>query len=161
MDCWEGKISTVSAPVNHGGEAVEFERGFCPFYGTGRGRGQRSSSGGEAVEFERRFRPLSGDWERNACLPSDCTGCCRELMLGEDTRPLKKLNKKGKKLKEEKLEKPPETPLVDVSETGQGQCGVSPERGRSGWASFPSCSVFLLLFPQSPCLVVGFFFFFH
>uniref|UniRef100_A0A8B9TIP1 Chromodomain helicase DNA binding protein 5 n=1 Tax=Anas platyrhynchos TaxID=8839 RepID=A0A8B9TIP1_ANAPL len=36
-----------------------------------------------------------------------------ELMLGEDTRPLKKLNKKGKKLKEEKLEKPPETPLVD------------------------------------------------
>uniref|UniRef100_A0A8B9MLI3 Chromodomain helicase DNA binding protein 5 n=1 Tax=Accipiter nisus TaxID=211598 RepID=A0A8B9MLI3_9AVES len=37
----------------------------------------------------------------------------RELMLGEDTRPLKKLNKKGKKLKEEKLEKPPETPLVD------------------------------------------------
>uniref|UniRef100_A0A8D2M506 Chromodomain helicase DNA binding protein 5 n=1 Tax=Zonotrichia albicollis TaxID=44394 RepID=A0A8D2M506_ZONAL len=38
---------------------------------------------------------------------------CEELMLGEDTRPLKKLNKKGKKLKEEKLEKPPETPLVD------------------------------------------------
>uniref|UniRef100_A0A8C6JTE1 DNA helicase n=1 Tax=Melopsittacus undulatus TaxID=13146 RepID=A0A8C6JTE1_MELUD len=37
----------------------------------------------------------------------------RELMLGEDMRPLKKLNKKGKKLKEEKLEKPPETPLVD------------------------------------------------
>ncbi|XP_027745107.1 chromodomain-helicase-DNA-binding protein 5 isoform X1 [Empidonax traillii] len=37
----------------------------------------------------------------------------RELMLGEDTRPLKKLNKKGKKVKEEKLEKPPETPLVD------------------------------------------------
>uniref|UniRef100_A0A8C8ED14 Chromodomain helicase DNA binding protein 5 n=1 Tax=Otus sunia TaxID=257818 RepID=A0A8C8ED14_9STRI len=38
----------------------------------------------------------------------------RELMLGEDTRPLKKLNKKGKKLKEEKLEKPPETPLPTV-----------------------------------------------
>uniref|UniRef100_A0A8B9Q0Z0 Chromodomain helicase DNA binding protein 5 n=1 Tax=Apteryx owenii TaxID=8824 RepID=A0A8B9Q0Z0_APTOW len=37
----------------------------------------------------------------------------RELMLGEDTRPPKKLNKKGKKLKEEKLEKPPETPIVD------------------------------------------------
>ncbi|NXL83378.1 CHD5 protein, partial [Alectura lathami] len=37
----------------------------------------------------------------------------RELMLGEDSRPLKKLNKKGKKLKEEKLEKPPETPLID------------------------------------------------
>ncbi|XP_062449646.1 chromodomain-helicase-DNA-binding protein 5 isoform X5 [Rhea pennata] len=37
----------------------------------------------------------------------------RELMLGEDTRPPKKLNKKGKKLKDEKLEKPPETPVVD------------------------------------------------
>ncbi|XP_068771769.1 chromodomain-helicase-DNA-binding protein 5 isoform X3 [Struthio camelus] len=37
----------------------------------------------------------------------------RELMLGEDLRPPKKLNKKGKKLKEEKLEKPPETPVVD------------------------------------------------
>ncbi|XP_025906905.1 chromodomain-helicase-DNA-binding protein 5 isoform X3 [Nothoprocta perdicaria] len=37
----------------------------------------------------------------------------RELMLGEDMRPPKKLSKKGKKLKEEKLEKPPETPLVD------------------------------------------------
>lgn len=42
-------------------------------------------------------------------------------MLGEDTRPLKKLNKKGKKLKEEKLEKPPETPLVDVSKSGGGR----------------------------------------
>lgn len=47
--------------------------------------------------------------------------CFRELMLGEDTRPLKKLNKKGKKLKEEKLEKPPETPLVDVSKSGRGR----------------------------------------
>lgn len=54
-------------------------------------------------------------------------------MLGEDTCPLKKLNKKGKKLKEEKLEKPPETPLVDVSKMGQRQCsGVSPQRWRSG-----------------------------
>uniref|UniRef100_A0A7M4EZD0 Chromodomain helicase DNA binding protein 5 n=1 Tax=Crocodylus porosus TaxID=8502 RepID=A0A7M4EZD0_CROPO len=37
----------------------------------------------------------------------------RELMLGDETRPPKKLNKKGKKLKDEKLEKPPETPIVD------------------------------------------------
>ncbi|XP_028922077.1 chromodomain-helicase-DNA-binding protein 5 isoform X3 [Ornithorhynchus anatinus] len=37
----------------------------------------------------------------------------RELMLGEDTRPPKRLNKKGRKLKDEKLEKPPETPVVD------------------------------------------------
>ncbi|XP_067423181.1 chromodomain-helicase-DNA-binding protein 5 isoform X3 [Emydura macquarii macquarii] len=37
----------------------------------------------------------------------------RELMLGEDIHPPKRLNKKGRKLKEEKLEKPPETPIVD------------------------------------------------
>uniref|UniRef100_A0A8D0L7G0 Chromodomain helicase DNA binding protein 5 n=1 Tax=Sphenodon punctatus TaxID=8508 RepID=A0A8D0L7G0_SPHPU len=38
----------------------------------------------------------------------------RELMLGEETaRPPKRLNKKGRKLKDEKLEKPPETPIVD------------------------------------------------
>nr|UAT11603.1 chromodomain helicase DNA binding protein 5 [Latimeria menadoensis] len=36
----------------------------------------------------------------------------RELMLGEDVRPPRKLNKK-EKLTEEKLEKPPETPNVD------------------------------------------------
>lgn len=58
------------------------------------------------------------------CLFLMHTGCCRELMLGEDTRPLKKLNKKGKKLKEEKLEKPPETPLVDVSKNGRGSAMV-------------------------------------
>lgn len=52
MDCWEGKISTVSARANHGGKAVEFKRGFCPLYGTGRGTGQKSSCGDEAVEFE-------------------------------------------------------------------------------------------------------------
>lgn len=45
-------------------------------------------------------------------------------MLGEDTRPLKKLNKKGKKLKEEKLEKPPERPLVDVSWRGGVRMGL-------------------------------------
>lgn len=59
-----------------------------------------------------------------ACLFLTRTGRCRELMLGEDTRPLKKLNKKGKKLKEEKLEKPPETPLVDVSEWWGQRSGV-------------------------------------
>uniref|UniRef100_A0A8C8SMX9 Chromodomain helicase DNA binding protein 5 n=1 Tax=Pelusios castaneus TaxID=367368 RepID=A0A8C8SMX9_9SAUR len=37
----------------------------------------------------------------------------RELMLGEDIQAPKRLNKKGRKLKEEKLEKPPETPIVD------------------------------------------------
>ncbi|EMP25930.1 Chromodomain-helicase-DNA-binding protein 5, partial [Chelonia mydas] len=37
----------------------------------------------------------------------------RELMLGDDIQPPKRLNKKGRKLKEEKLEKPPETPIVD------------------------------------------------
>lgn len=53
-------------------------------------------------------------------------------MLGEDTRPLKKLNKKGKKLKEEKLEKPPETPLVDVSESdGDSRAAWGPG-GRMG-----------------------------
>lgn len=65
-----------------------------------------------------------------ACLFLTRTGCCRELMLGEDTRPLKKLNKKGKKLKEEKLEKPPETPLVDVSRNGGGSAAVREPRER-------------------------------
>lgn len=36
-------------------------------------------------------------------------------MLGEDSRIPKKLAKKGKKLKDEKQEKPPDTPIVDVS----------------------------------------------
>lgn len=39
----------------------------------------------------------------------------RELMLGEDTRLPKRLVKKGKKLKDDKQEKPPDTPIVDVS----------------------------------------------
>lgn len=39
----------------------------------------------------------------------------RELMLGEDARLPKRLIKKGKKLKDDKQEKPPETPIVDVS----------------------------------------------
>ncbi|KAM7323866.1 hypothetical protein ACRRTK_016171 [Alexandromys fortis] len=37
----------------------------------------------------------------------------RELMLGEDARLPKRLIKKGKKLKDDKQEKPPETPIVD------------------------------------------------
>ncbi|XP_043918949.1 chromodomain-helicase-DNA-binding protein 5 isoform X2 [Protopterus annectens] len=37
----------------------------------------------------------------------------RELMLGEDLSVIKKLIKKGVKLKDEKLEKPPETPTID------------------------------------------------
>lgn len=53
-------------------------------------------------------------------------------MLGEDTRPLKKLNKKGKKLKEEKLEKPPETPLVDVSESDGDSMVAWEPKGRVG-----------------------------
>ncbi|XP_069466382.1 chromodomain-helicase-DNA-binding protein 5 isoform X4 [Ambystoma mexicanum] len=37
----------------------------------------------------------------------------REMMLGEDARPPKRLIKKGKKWKDEKLERPPTTPIVD------------------------------------------------
>nr|KAF6443354.1 chromodomain helicase DNA binding protein 5 [Molossus molossus] len=37
----------------------------------------------------------------------------RELMLGEDARLPKRLVKKGKKLKDDKQEKPPDTPIVD------------------------------------------------
>ncbi|KAL4667722.1 hypothetical protein H8959_006411 [Pygathrix nigripes] len=37
----------------------------------------------------------------------------RELMLGEDTRLPKRLLKKGKKLRDDKQEKPPDTPIVD------------------------------------------------
>ncbi|MEJ1289086.1 hypothetical protein NN561_020124 [Cricetulus griseus] len=37
----------------------------------------------------------------------------RELMLGEDARVPKRLVKKGKKLKDDKQEKPPDTPIVD------------------------------------------------
>ena len=42
----------------------------------------------------------------------------RELMLGEDARLPKRLVKKGKKLKDDKQEKPPDTPIVDVSGKG-------------------------------------------
>lgn len=45
----------------------------------------------------------------------------RELMLGEDARLPKRLVKKGKKLKDDKQEKPPDTPIVDVS--GGGAAG--------------------------------------
>ncbi|XP_017398198.1 chromodomain-helicase-DNA-binding protein 5 isoform X4 [Cebus imitator] len=37
----------------------------------------------------------------------------RELMLGEDSRLPKRLLKKGKKLRDDKQEKPPDTPIVD------------------------------------------------
>lgn len=36
-------------------------------------------------------------------------------MLGEDARLPKRLVKKAKKLKDDKQEKPPDTPIVDVS----------------------------------------------
>lgn len=78
---------------------------------------RKAPVGREAVEFEAFLSLCLGAGRGN--LPA--SSCCRELMLGEDTRPLKKLNRKGKKLKEEKLEKPPETPLVDVSVNGKGQ----------------------------------------
>lgn len=43
----------------------------------------------------------------------------RELMLGEDARLPKRLVKKGKKPKDDKQEKPPDTPIVDVSGDGE------------------------------------------
>ncbi|KAK2105802.1 choline dehydrogenase 5 [Saguinus oedipus] len=45
----------------------------------------------------------------------------RELMLGEDSRLPKRLLKKGKKLRDDKQEKPPDTPIVDVSGEGGQQ----------------------------------------
>lgn len=57
----------------------------------------------------------------------------RELMLGEDIQPPKRLNKKGRKLKEEKLEKPPETPIVDVSGGSDWR-----QQHRSIWSSWES-----------------------
>lgn len=62
----------------------------------------------------------------------------RELMLGEDARLPKRLVKKGKKLKDDKQEKPPDTPIVDVSVGGKG-CGGGaagswhPRPGPGGW----------------------------
>lgn len=89
-----------------------------------------------------------------ACLFLMRAGCCRELMLGEDTRPLKKLNKKGKKLKEEKLEKPPETPLVDVSRNGGSSAMARVPREREVClatrpSTFFSSSSFPFFFTQS------------
>lgn len=60
----------------------------------------------------------------------------RELMLGEDARLPKRLVKKGKKLKDDKQEKPPDTPIVDVSREGAvagvaGSC--CPRLGLGGW----------------------------
>lgn len=40
--------------------------------------------------------------------------CCRELMMGDDGRPGKKIKVKGKGVK--RPERPPENPVVDVSE---------------------------------------------
>lgn len=56
----------------------------------------------------------------------------RELMLGEDARLPKRLVKKGKKLKDDKQEKPPDTPIVDVS-GGRG-VGVLPGPATPGLA---------------------------
>lgn len=44
-------------------------------------------------------------------------------MLGEDARLPKRLLKKGKKLKDDKQEKPPDTPVVDVSGGGVEEAG--------------------------------------
>lgn len=49
-------------------------------------------------------------------------------MLGEDARLPKRLVKKGKKLKDDKQEKPPDTPIVDVSGKGS-QGGVATQAG--------------------------------
>lgn len=49
-------------------------------------------------------------------------------MLGEDARLPKRLVKKGKKLKDDKQEKPPDTPIVDVSGKGS-QGGVATQDG--------------------------------
>lgn len=46
-------------------------------------------------------------------------------MLGEDARLPKRLVKKGKKLKDDKQEKPPDTPIVDVSGRSVEVCGVT------------------------------------
>lgn len=54
-------------------------------------------------------------------------------MLGEDARLPKRLIKKGKKLKDDKQEKPPDTPVVDVSR--EGGSGVRSARPTAqGWA---------------------------
>ncbi|XP_036083865.1 chromodomain-helicase-DNA-binding protein 5 isoform X3 [Rousettus aegyptiacus] len=55
----------------------------------------------------------------------------RELMLGEDARLPKRLIKKGKKLKDDKQEKPPDTPVVDVS--GGGGSGPTVKFDKQPW----------------------------
>lgn len=71
----------------------------------------------------------------------------RELMLGEDARLPKRLVKKGKKLKDDKQEKPPDTPIVDVSGgrgvgglPGPATPGLAVEDGVSCGSSVPSTS---------------------
>lgn len=63
----------------------------------------------------------------------------RELMLGEDARLPKRLVKKGKKLKDDKQEKPPDTPIVDVSRGwgGAGQHGRATKPVTLGLAAAP------------------------
>lgn len=56
-------------------------------------------------------------------------------MLGEDARLPKRLVKKGKKVKDDKQEKPPDTPIVDVSRdagSGVGLPGPVLQVGRGG-----------------------------
>lgn len=52
-------------------------------------------------------------------------------MLGEDARLPKRLVKKGKKLKDDKQEKPPDTPIVDVS--GEGPRGGVARASTEAW----------------------------
>lgn len=52
-------------------------------------------------------------------------------MLGEDARLPKRLVKKGKKLKDDKQEKPPDTPIVDVS--GEGLWGGVARASTEAW----------------------------
>lgn len=60
-------------------------------------------------------------------------------MLGEDARLPKRLVKKGKKVKDDKQEKPPDTPIVDVSRdagSGVGLPGPVLQVGRGGGSVF-------------------------
>lgn len=60
-------------------------------------------------------------------------------MLGEDARLPKRLVKKGKKLKDDKQEKPPDTPIVDVSGKGL-KGGVATQAGPRRRARSPENS---------------------
>lgn len=64
----------------------------------------------------------------------------RELMLGEDARLPKRLVKKGKKLKDDKQEKPPDTPIVDVSGEGDMGAGALPGPPHQAWPQRRACS---------------------